>query len=399
MKNIVLMIILCLIVCASFCVVGLTADEEGVVPSADQEVLQRLSNMPYDNAVQELEGLEPSSYIYHVMSLSALWGQKGDPRMTQMYLDLALTTARMNQMVKDEVVILYYYAKFLDFRDNFQEALEYFDKGIMLLQSELEEPALLKEFLRAQADLLYGRGEYERSREVYHSLLARLSGEEDELLKANVLCDVAMLCYYLDEHEQGVEGLHEALAIYQKRQYSKGIADCYKIFGTVAGARKDYEGSEGYYLQALEEYRQAGDSHGQANCLYNLGVRFRDQKVFDKSIEFLQEAVGAYTFSSSPVGVGIANMEMGYTYLLNGEYDKSETHLGTAYKVLERTDSIRRLAQTEEYFCELYTAVGKAAQANEYCQRAIDHYSEVNLPNDVVRMRGRFLDEDEYKSE
>jgi len=94
-------------------------------PPPDQFLLQRLSKMGYEDAVKELAGMEPVRCIRYFMGLSAMCAQRDDPRMTRLYLDLALSTARSNKMAKSEAMVLYFYARFLDSRSMLKGAIEH----------------------------------------------------------------------------------------------------------------------------------------------------------------------------------------------------------------------------------------------------------------------------------
>ena len=384
MKNIVFVITGFLLLYSLVFLPSLYAKQ--TTPLTDPSLLQRLSNMEYEDAVKELEGMEPEPYIHHIMGLSAVWSQKDDPRMTKMYLDLALLTARSNKKTKNEAIVLYFYARFLDSRSMLEEAIGHVSKAVKILGNE-DDKDMLKECLSLKANLEHRRGDYRASMNTQKELLRLSSAKGDELLRAHSMYEIALLHYKLGYPKKGIQDFKDALAVFEMRGHQKGMGDCLKALGNAASAEGDKKNAESYYLRASEEYRKANATHGEANCLFNLGILFRDQRLFDKSIDSLQEAIAAYTQSSSVTGVGIANMEMGRTYFMRGNNAKAETHFVTAQKLLTRSRNFRRLAQAEEYLAELKEAQGAMTEVIQYRESAVSHYEKVNLPADAARVR------------
>ena len=134
-----------------------------------------------------------------------------------------------------------------------------------------------------------------------------------------------------------------------------------------------------FYKQAAAKYEEAGDLHGQANCLFNMGVSLQATRDFGPAIATLQEAVGAYTRSASVTGVGIANMALGRTYLLSGNLPKAEAALDLAKSLLAKSQDLCRLAETEGALADLKVAQGDRPAALAHHEAAIRLYEQAGL--------------------
>jgi tetratricopeptide (TPR) repeat protein len=358
----------------------------GSVPSVDSALFQRLSAMEYADVTKELAEMVPATSVRYVMGLSVVSTQKNDLRMAQMYLELALSTARANQMPKEEAAVLYFYARVLDARSMLEESVERLSEAVDILTTADDED-MLKECLQFKANVEHRRGDYGASLKTHTRLLDLASTKTDELIRAHAMYEIAMLHYKMGHAGNGIKELKDALAVFERREQPQGMADCLKALGNAESARGDKRSAETYYRRAREGYKKAGASHGEANCLYNLGILFREQRRFEASIASLQEAVAAYTESSSVTGVGMAKMEMGHTYFLNGNRNEAETHLLKAEKLLKRSGNMRRLALAEEYMAELQREQGAISEAIRYLKSAVSHYEAVDLQRDATRVR------------
>jgi tetratricopeptide (TPR) repeat protein len=362
------------------------ANVQSKVPSVDAAFLQKLSKMKHEQVERELAGMDPEPYIYHIMGLSAIWASKNDPKRTQVYLDIALSVAKLNELEEQQATILYFYAHFLDSHTRLADAIERISEAIEILKNGHNEE-LLKECLSLKANLQHRRGNYRASAMTHAELLKLATGEDDKLLWANSMCQMAQLHYKLGSPGDWKQALKVALAVFEKHEYPKGIADCLKALGHAASLEGDKKRAEKYYLEASEKYKEAGDAHGQANCLYNLGVLFQGQELFEKSIAYLQEAVAAYTRSSSLTGVGIANMEIGHSYFSSGDLAKAETHLVTAQKLLTQSGNLRRLAQTEDYLGNVKEAQGEIQESIQHRRKSVAHYEELDRHKKATSIR------------
>ena len=94
-----------------------------------------------------------------------------------------------------------------------------------------------------------------------------LSGKGDELLKAHSMYEIALLHYKMGRPKKGIQGLKESLAVFEKRDYPKGIADCLKALGNILSADGDSKGAETHYRRASEAYKKAGRASSAVSIL------------------------------------------------------------------------------------------------------------------------------------
>jgi tetratricopeptide (TPR) repeat protein len=281
---------------------------------------------------------------------------------------------------------LMFYALYEDENRNLAEGLSRVDSALQVFEA-LDSKDWMMKCLSLKGSMEHRRGAYPAGIATFERLQKLARGNDGDLLRAHCMEEIATMRYKMGQLEDGEQQANKALAIFEKANSNEGIADCLKLLGNLAGEQNMTDESIRYYVRAAERYKEANDIHGQANCLYNIGIAWRVLKDYDKSILSLQEAVGCFTQSSSVGGVGIANMEMGNTYLMMGEISKSESALLLAESLLKRCGDVARLAQLEEYLAKLKIRQGKRTDATAYYRMAIGHYDSMKLTNDTARVR------------
>lgn len=150
-----------------------------------------------------------------------------------------------------------------------------------------------------RARVLYGAGlvarlrnDLARARERLNEA-ARMGGARTQAL---ALGELAQLALHQGKYEQARVHAEQGMAILQddNDRWRPGILN--NICGIAAGKQSDFKGAQAYYDKALALLRSAGDLHGQAEVLYNLGGllwlrgKLRSaQSLFQRSLVLLQE--------------------------------------------------------------------------------------------------------------
>lgn len=355
-------------------------------PPLDIDTLQRLSVMDYGDATKQLEGMDPEPYIQYVLALGQVWDKKQNPQLTRLYLDLALSVARQNKMKEKEAEILLFYGLYESANERLIEALQRITASVDIYE-KTGVTNMLMECLSVKGSLEHQRGAYPDAIATHERLLALATGKDDELLRAHSIEEIALMRQKMGQTEDGEKGAKEALEIFERKQDGKGIADCLKLLGNLAGARGAEDEAVAYYQRASEKYKSAQDVHGQGNCQYNLGLSYCRLKQYEKSVNAFQDAIGSYTRSASVTGVGIANMEMGNTYMAMVDLAKAESSLLLARSLLTKSGCVARLAQTDESLARLRLAQGKGKEAASHYSDAALHYESVNMKKEAERAR------------
>jgi tetratricopeptide (TPR) repeat protein len=358
-------------------------------PSAfvpDPDLLQKFATNSLD--VLALETLPADQKVNYALALGGFWLQRQDASKAGAYFDFARETAKRNGMKKEEGEGWFGSALLADATEDLPAALERAAKAVGLF-NEAGEKEMARQAMFFRASLQHRRGMYADSLRTYSDIRKLADGPDGELIKAECLAEIALLNYKMGRTNAVAADAQQALKVFEARHYTKGAADCLKILGNQAGGDGRPSDAIDFYERAAARYKEAGDVHGQANCLYNMGITLQGTREYDKAIARLQDAVGAYTRSASVTGVGIANAELGRTYFLSGDLPKAEATLDLARSLLSKSQDLCRLAETEGYLADLKVSQGIRQQAIAHHQTAIRLYEQAKLGDRVRREEQR----------
>jgi tetratricopeptide (TPR) repeat protein len=303
------------------------------------------------------------------------------------FLNIAENLAHQNGLTNDEGRAYFASAILADMSEDLPSALHAIAKAVTLFRAAANLDAL-RQALLFKANLLHRRGRYADSLDIYTELLALANDPGADLLKGECFSEIALLKYKMGQTNDVARLALQALQLFQTNHNAKGEADCLKILGNQASADNPEQAMH-FYEQAAAKYKDAGDVHGQANCLFNMGLSLLGQKAYDKAVSSLQDAVEAYTRSASVTGVGIANTALGRTYFLMGSFSKSEAALEQAISLLKKSQDLCRLAEAESDLADLKNAQSDNSAAIIHRNTAIRLYEESGLKDKAAQERKR----------
>jgi len=361
---------------------------------SDLEELQRLSAMDFEAAGEQLRTKPPQVCVRYLLALTQSPRAMRSQKLARQYLDLALDVSRRASLQTEEGQTLLLYALFEDSNRNLVDALTRVNAALAVFEKAKAEP-WIKESLWLKGGLEHRRGALPDAVKTFDRLEKLAAGKDAAVLKAHCMEEIATIRYKMGQSDRGEERAKRALAIYEEHGEDQGIADCLKLLGNLTSGQGKHVEAIAYYRRSAEKYKEVNNIHGQANCQYNTGICYRQLERYGESVSALQEAIAAYTQSSSVTGVGIANMELGRTYLGMGDLAKSEAALVLAANLLTKSQDLWRLGQTEEVLAELRLAQGRKADAARHYRNSIEHHEAVKMTAEAKRIRGRLEKLDE----
>ena len=248
-----------------------------------------------------------------------------------------------------------------------------------MIRDEMAKIALSIEL----GEAYYRLGMYEDSRAVYEEASGYTKKMDNELLAAKCKMGLGYAYTKLGRNlDKAKELMLASCDVYKKNNMSADAAEALKCLGNLELGKNSDKARE-LYLKALALYKDCDDDHGQGNCNFSLGLVCKDEGKYDDALKYLNDAIYFYSRSGSPTGNGIAQMVMGQTYTLMKKFSEAKAALDQAAKLLERSQSWDRLAETEESFGELYAAQDDNNKANEYYRKAMERYKKLNLRDRV----------------
>jgi DNA-binding SARP family transcriptional activator/Tfp pilus assembly protein PilF/Cdc6-like AAA superfamily ATPase len=166
---------------------------------------------------------------------------------------------------------------------------------------------------------------------LHTTALASARAVGDSHGQASILKDLGTIHLNLQQPDEAVACLNEALAIARESQYRLVEGACLHNLGRAYLALGDVDRARTHYRDALDLRREIGDHDGVGYTLHRLGLSHCDVQ----------------------------------------EYDVAVTHLRQALQVRERIQHYQGQADTLAALARVYLRQGSSARAIEYAQRAL----------------------------
>ncbi len=345
----------------------------------DMEFVKKLAIMSYPDAIVELNKLPPDKNLKYCLIMANVQNSRNNSKIAMQYCDRALEISQKNNFPECDGYLLK--ALIYNSMTNRIETINNLGKATDCFRKN-NDISSLKACLSSLGGIEYNYGYFEKSLNTYKETLKICEETNDILMKADILFQIGEVYYRISDIQNARQVAEQAKTMFEKSGNTKGLADCQKLLGNTY-LSNDNDKAKQYYINACKLYQETNDYHGLANCYFNLGLMNKDLKEYANAVDYLNNALRAYTKAGSIDGVGIANMELGRCYYFMKDYDKAELALSQADQFLKDTSQYR-LAQTKDYQGDLNMVQGKLQKALDCYKISSELYKISGLNKDAA---------------
>jgi len=303
-----------------------------------QEFLPILQSFDEITIDKDIPSISKEDLLELIEQIEVNKGKK-EPRLASLYASLA----------KIYNLRLLYRSPLVDYRQEQQLAIEYYQKAIDL-QKELNLELDLVASLDSLAGIYYSLGEDQKAIEFYQQSLAIFQKIGDRSREADSYNNLGNAYHSLGEYQKAIEFYQQSLAIFQEIDDIRGVAYCYNNLGNIYNSLREYQKAIEFHQQSLAIKREISDITGEAYSYLGLGNVYGSLGEDQKAIEFYQQSLEIF-------------QEMGY---IIGE-PKTLFNLGLTYYKLDR------ISEAKEAYLQarkLFQALGLAGYVQK-CDQAI----------------------------
>src|SRR5262249_1328599 len=136
----------------------------------------------------------------------------------------------------------------------------------------------------------------------------------NQSLQAKSLQKLSELYQVLSRSAESLNFAEEALEIYKKLDFKKGIAETLNAMGTGNENIGEYQKALNFYEQALKEWNQAGDKHGEAIALNNIGLQSYRTGDLSKALDYYDRVLPIWEETGDWISMGNTFSAMGLAY-------------------------------------------------------------------------------------
>ncbi len=253
----------------------------------------------------------------------------------KVFLSLELANQYLNQ---DQDSFKYY--SFLAFK-HFEEA-------------ELSQDSLAIAVYKSMGECFVQVNDTAQAFFYYEKALAHCKKSDNQLRKAEIISTIGSAYWQSAAYNKAINHFYIALEIYEKLNYTKGIAIAYNNIALVFADLKRYDKAINYLYKSQRLNSQLGDMLGTAIAFYNIGDVQIEQKNFDGALRFTKKALFLSDSIEDKYGVLLTKANLGLIYRKKGNYALALTEAQEAYNMSKALGYRREQSFTALNLAQIY---------------------------------------------
>lgn len=280
-----------------------------------------------------------------------------------------------------------------EFRGEYSQALEWIQKGLNVL-GERETAASAE--LRAIAGLIRTRqGNYDQALEECEACIRIAERLHDVTPLAFGFNSRAIVSFNRGNSAKAIEHFQRAAQLYEQAENIHGQAMSYNGIGNAYQNLGQLTEARHYLSRAREIFIQTGDELYRAVAGNNLGEIARTQGHLDEALRSYQEALRSFErLGASAYVMGIANMNLGATYVRRCEIGTARQHLRVSQELFASVSSRDQLPELMRHLTEAALTAGELDEAEAQAEQALALARELNARNEegnTLRVLGAIM--------
>jgi len=248
------------------------------------------------------------------------------------------------------------------------DAIEYFTE---------ETPKILGDCYYLLAKANYYLAEYEEANNNYRSAIALFEKTNDRRRIANTLQNIGLLYHELDDLEKASEYYNKALEINKELKNDTNIAGLYQNMGIIYYRNNNFKKAIDFYEKSIHMYQQLADTQNIATTFSNIGLINLQQEHYKEAFNNFKKSYELFEQSGYRLGKMWAEHNMGTAKLWQKEYNHAEKY----YK--ESLAQAYALNNPEGIMSNLDALTDLMAQQGKYEEAFFYHLDFTNLRDSI----------------
>ncbi len=243
--------------------------------------------------------------------------------------------------------------------------------------SKFSAIALLTFFLLACANTVSAQGPKTDS---ILGILNRVKEDSNKVVMLNKLFGD----FIYTRPEKSIGFARQALALSQKLNWEKGIANSYHCIGHFYLTQGDYPKCLEAWLTTLKIREKIHDKKGIALANGNIGIIYYNLQDFDKTLEYYFKALELDKELGNDEGVARHMGNIGNAYTAKSDYDHALNYLFQSLELQKKIGGNRNIASCLDNLGNTYQSKGDYANAMKYYLEALQINEKYDLKDNLA---------------
>lgn len=158
---------------------------------------------------------------------------------------------------------------------------------------------------------------------ILDSLYQRLENTKNPKDQSIIRSEIGRELIYVNV-DKGEVYTREALKLAIENDYELGIANAYRVLGSILSRKEEYIQGIDYILKGLELFILLKDRRGQANCHLSLGNIYHYREYYSKAIFHSKLAMDLFYELEDSERLGVVINNLSKSYIDKGQYDSAQ---------------------------------------------------------------------------
>ena len=251
----------------------------------------------------------------------------------------------------------------------------------LLAQNEKQRNASLLVALKALADPLVQKGDYNEGLRISNLAVRVAEQTGDRTLLATALCDVGNIYGRRNPPKEAVNYLQRCLTIFEETGDKRGQAQALHSMAFAYDTERRHELAVQYYEKSLALSQETGNRKLTALIFNGLGLTHTSLGHYELGMDFYQKARALSEELGDKSTLNMALNNIGTRYLAQGRYAEALDYLNKSLTVLQEQGAAadrRSLAYKYQNIGLVYRRQGHLDQALAYSRKSLDILVEID---------------------
>jgi signal transduction histidine kinase len=220
-----------------------------------------------------------------------------------------------------------------------------------------------------KADLYVFRQQFEAAESLYNSLVDEFRRLNDKENEGIILNSIGLLKIRKSDYLNALKYYQDALVLFEKAGYIRGLAICYGNIGNIYENFGDYSKALDLYMKQLEISESINDREALGVANVNIGDIQRSMDNFEMALEYYTKSLKIFEEINDLEGIGILHINIGEIDITRKDFINSQKHFEIAMEILERIGNKGGVAY-------IHNRLGFIDRQNREYKKALEHFQE-----------------------
>ncbi|WP_347839243.1 ATP-binding protein [uncultured Draconibacterium sp.] len=204
---------------------------------------------------------------------------------------------------------------------------------------------------------------------------------DDNYYKSEILLRTGINQHTQGEHLLALQSFNTAIQTGRMSENFRTVGASYSMMGTIFRVNGLYDRAIEYIIKSKLSYQKAEYTEGYAWTAYLLGRIYADLHLYDKAMEYFQDALKTYSdlaeIDENPNGLAICYEQIGMLNLEAGATDEARKNIEFTLGIHRESKSKYGISNSYKNLGRIEFASGNYTLAEQYLMQALDSKAEI----------------------